>query len=160
MACPPRMRTAATPDASINQEWAVSSYLGLMHIVKPVSNLYAALEREVCVRLYLERVRKRGSSLVIFFKFSFLNFRLPWVSIIVHSLSLIAAHRLLLLWNTSLRVSRLSSWQCAGLFSCGMWDVSSLIRAWTYVPCIGRRIFNHWTTREVSPVIFQLLTIY
>ena len=31
-----------------------------------------------------------------------------------------------------------------------MWDLSSLIRDRTCVPCIRRRILNHWTTREVS----------
>ena len=30
-----------------------------------------------------------------------------------------------------------------------MWDLSSLTRDWTRVPCIGRWILNHWTTREV-----------
>ena len=31
----------------------------------------------------------------------------------------------------------------------GVWDLSSLTRDRTCVPCIGRRILNHWTTREV-----------
>ena len=30
-----------------------------------------------------------------------------------------------------------------------MWDISSPTRNRTHVPCIGRPIFNHWTTREV-----------
>ena len=30
-----------------------------------------------------------------------------------------------------------------------MWDLSSLTRDWTWVPCIPRRIRNHWTTTEV-----------
>ena len=30
-----------------------------------------------------------------------------------------------------------------------MWDLSSLTRDQTHVPCIGRQIPNHWTTREV-----------
>ena len=30
-----------------------------------------------------------------------------------------------------------------------MWDLSSPTRARTCLPCIGRRILNHWTTREV-----------
>ena len=87
-----------------------------------------------------------------FLKFSFFNFWLPWVSIVVHSLSVISAHRLLL----CSRESRLSSGPCVGLSSCGMWELSSLIGGWTYVPCIGKRVFNHWATREVSPVVFQL----
>ena len=31
----------------------------------------------------------------------------------------------------------------------GMWDLSSLTRGGTHVPCIGMWILNHWTTREV-----------
>ena len=27
-----------------------------------------------------------------------------------------------------------------------MWDLSSLIRDQTHVPCIARQILNHWTT--------------
>ena len=30
---------------------------------------------------------------------------------------------------------------------CGTWDLSSPIRDWTHVPCIGRWILNLWTTR-------------
>ena len=29
-----------------------------------------------------------------------------------------------------------------------MWDLSSLTRGQTHVPCIRRQILNHWTTRE------------
>ena len=31
----------------------------------------------------------------------------------------------------------------------GMWDLSPLTRDQTYIPCIGRQILKHWTTREV-----------
>ena len=34
-----------------------------------------------------------------------------------------------------------------------MWDLSSLTRDWTHVPCIAGRILNHWTTREVSSLV-------
>ena len=33
---------------------------------------------------------------------------------------------------------------------CGMWDLSSLTRDQTHIPCIRRKILNHWTIREVS----------
>ena len=36
---------------------------------------------------------------------------------------------------------------------CNSWDLSSSTRDWTYVPCIGRWILSHWTTREI-PVSF------
>ena len=38
-----------------------------------------------------------------------------------------------------------------------MWDLSSLTRDWTHVPCIGRWVPNHWTTREVPTHLFLLL---
>ena len=31
----------------------------------------------------------------------------------------------------------------------GMWNLGSLTRDQTYIPCIERWILNHWTTREV-----------
>ena len=43
-----------------------------------------------------------------------------------------------------------------GLAASGMWDPSSLTRDWTHAPCIGRRILNHWTTREVLRMAFFL----
>ena len=36
----------------------------------------------------------------------------------------------------------------------GMWDLSSLTRDQTRVPCIVRRILYHWTTREVPQPFF------
>ena len=38
----------------------------------------------------------------------------------------------------------------------GLWDLSSLTRDRTRVPCIVRRILYHWNTREVS--VFLLLS--
>ena len=35
----------------------------------------------------------------------------------------------------------------------GMWDLSSLTRDQTLVPCIINQILNHWTTREVPESI-------
>ena len=39
-----------------------------------------------------------------------------------------------------------------------MWDFRSGTRDQTCIPCIGRRIFNHWTTREV--LYFQVLRCF
>ena len=36
----------------------------------------------------------------------------------------------------------------------GMWHLSSPTRDQTCVPCIGRQILNHWTTREESCALF------
>ena len=35
-----------------------------------------------------------------------------------------------------------------------MWHLSSPIKDQTHIPCIGRWILNHWTTREVPILIF------
>ena len=35
-----------------------------------------------------------------------------------------------------------------------MWDLSSLTRGQTHVPCITRCILNRWTTREVLEGLF------
>ena len=61
---------------------------------------------------------------------------------------------------------------CGGFSCCGVWATwclsvaaalslvaplhggSSWTRDWTSVPCIGRQILNHWTTREVPPSTF------
>ena len=40
-----------------------------------------------------------------------------------------------------------------------MWDLSSPTRDGTHVPCIGRRILSHWTTREVSSAVFFLFIL-
>ena len=40
---------------------------------------------------------------------------------------------------------------------CSMQDLSSPLRDRTWVPCIGRRILTHWTTREVPPLFWSLL---
>ena len=37
-----------------------------------------------------------------------------------------------------------------------MWDLSSPTKDQTCVPCIGRRILSHWTTREVLHVSFWI----
>ena len=38
-----------------------------------------------------------------------------------------------------------------GLVARGVWDLSSPTRDQTRVPCSGRPILNHWTSREVPP---------
>ena len=40
-----------------------------------------------------------------------------------------------------------------------MWDLSSMTKDRTHVPCIVRQILYHWTTREV-PNIFSLYLIF
>ena len=39
-----------------------------------------------------------------------------------------------------------------------MWDLSFQTRDQTCIPCIGRQILKHWTTREVPPINLFLET--
>ena len=44
---------------------------------------------------------------------------------------------------------------CFGILALqSMWDLSSLIRYQTFIPCVGRQSPNHWTTREVPMYAF------
>ena len=36
----------------------------------------------------------------------------------------------------------------------GIWDLSSLIRDLTHIPCIGRQSLNHWATKEVPKIFY------
>ena len=38
----------------------------------------------------------------------------------------------------------------------GIWDLSSPVRDRTSIPCIGRQILNHWTTREVPGFLKEI----
>ena len=42
--------------------------------------------------------------------------------------------------------------------NCGMWDLSSLTRDRTRAPALGAQNLSHWTTREVSPLPYYLVT--
>ena len=44
------------------------------------------------------------------------------------------------------------------LSSCSVWDLSSLAKGQTCVPCIGMRILSLWNTREVPPLTFLYVT--
>ena len=69
-----------------------------------------------------------------------------------HFLSCDALWWLLLLWSSGSRVVRLLQWWHMG--SVALQHVgSSQTRNQTHVPCTGRQILNHWTTRKVPPSI-------
>ena len=53
------------------------------------------------------------------------------------------------LWHMGLVAPRRVGCQ----FPHGVWDLSSLTRDQTCVPCTGRQIFNHWTTRKSSRLV-------
>ena len=63
-------------------------------------------------------------------------------------------------WALWFAACRLSNWGARAQLPCGMWDLSFPPRDWTHVPCIGRQILYHWTTREVPLVLtFKLLLV-
>ena len=44
---------------------------------------------------------------------------------------------------------------------CDMWELSSLARDQTRIPCTGSQVLNHWTTREVPKgFLFWFCPIY
>ena len=66
-----------------------------------------------------------------------------------------------------------SAFLCRGFSCCGLQALSTSVavargsvaprrvesphtRDWTHVPCIGRQILNHWTTREVPVIHYPL----
>ena len=51
--------------------------------------------------------------------------------------------------------SRLSSCGTGAQLPYGRWDLRSLIRDQTRVPCIERWILNHWTTREAPAIALK-----
>ena len=57
------------------------------------------------------------------------------------------------MWSLQLWCKVSKVWR---LSSCSMWDLSSLSRDWTHVPCIARQILNHWITREVLGTMFLI----
>ena len=46
--------------------------------------------------------------------------------------------------------------QSMGLVTSGMWDLSSLIRDQTLIPCVARWILNHWPPRRSIPPLLAL----
>ena len=115
---------------------------------------------------------------LIFFLKLFIYLWLTWVFTAAPALSLVVVSGVysslwgsdfppqwLLLW--SLDLSSCGPWalEC-GLSSCGQGLCCSeacrsfLDQGWNRVPCIGRQIFNLWTTREVPILWFLLWKMY
>ena len=100
--------------------------------------------------------------------FCFINyFRLCWVFVAAHVLFLVAANGFYLFWCVGFSVWWVLLLSTAlgglGFSSCSSgaqkWRTSfvapqhvrsSRTRDQTRVPCIGRRVLHHWTTRDVS----------
>ena len=94
-----------------------------------------------------------------------------WVFVATFKLSLVVVNRLLVVVNSccgaqalhvqlSVAVAHgLWSAQASVVVACGLVNPrhvgSSQTRDRTHVPCIGRRILNYWTTREVPACMFK-----
>ena len=92
-------------------------------------------------------------------------FWLHWIIIAEHRLSLVAVSggysscgvwdshcgKILLLGSTGSRAFGLSSYGTRVWLPCSMWDLPR--PGIKLVPCFGRWILNHWTTREAQEVI-------
>ena len=66
------------------------------------------------------------------------------------------------LWCMGSKAYGLSTCMCAQLIP-GMWDLSSLFRDQTHIPCIAKKILNHWPIREVlyfTNLILHLLLLH
>ena len=72
-----------------------------------------------------------------------------WLSQLHQVESFVAEHRLLS--SGAWAPECLGPVVAACWLSCphGMWDIGSQTRDRTHIACIGKQIFNHWTTREV-----------
>ena len=80
-----------------------------------------------------------------------------------HAGSFVVACRLFIaVWGlpSSCGTGRPRSWGTRASLSCDMWDLSSPTRNQTQVPCIGRWILNHWTTREIPLPVFEIPCFY
>ena len=62
--------------------------------------------------------------------------------------------RLFFLQSTGSRAHRLSGCGTWAQLPCSMWDVSPQCKDGTHVPCIGRWILSHYSTREVPHCSF------
>ena len=99
------------------------------------------------IHMFISRMVNISFSLTLFFFFS-LSRLLQMVNIssfFFFSFCCVGS----LLWRMGTRVHRPCSCGMWAYLPHGMWDVSFLTRDQTHVPCIGRQILNHWTTREV-----------
>ena len=101
--------------------------------------LSAALPRSLALCFYF---------LIILLLLLLFKFWLCWVFVAERGLlSLVAVCGLLLLWCLGFSCCRVQAQEWyAGELPCSMWDLSFPARNWACVPCIGRRILNHWTS--------------
>ena len=59
-------------------------------------------------------------------------------------------------FSLAVRLGLLWMWPAGLVAPCGIWGLGSLTRDWTYVPCTGRWILKHWTTREAPKHIVKI----
>ena len=62
------------------------------------------------------------------------------------------------MWALWFVTHRLPSWVAWAHLLHSTCDLSSLTWDWTWVPCVGRQILNHWATREVPGLCLLYLS--
>ena len=62
-------------------------------------------------------------------------------------------------WDSQVVVCGLLLLQCMGLVPHDMWDLNSLTRDRTCIPCAGRQILNHWSTKEVPRLLHYVINL-
>ena len=136
---------------NLSNSWsgAPQSEVSLVKILKPVD-------------LKITFKWRVPSKATFFFGVFYLSIWLPWVIAAASMIFIVSCEifcygtQTVWLWHTGPRDAGSCGTQ-AELLS-GMWDLGSLIRDRTHVPCIARQIPNHWTTRDVPWWVFQILT--
>ena len=132
-------------------------------------------KRNFAFRFPWQRYKNRWCLHIFFLNFIYFHLRLCWVFVaacglslvavsrghslvVVHGLltevaSLTAEHRGQSVWlgsggSQALGLTQARELRCTGLVA--LWHVeSSRTRDQSCVPCTGRQILNHWTTREI-----------
>ena len=91
--------------------------------------------------------------LISFFKSLFIFLVALGLSRIMQDLCCIMRDLALQLMDSLVVARRLSSCRARASWLYSMWDLHSLTRDATHIPCIARLILNHWTTREVCNAV-------
>ena len=79
----------------------------------------------------------------------------PGLSLVTVQGLLAVVRALLMLWCAGSKTQGLKGCGMRALFSRSVWDLSSLTRDRTHIPCIGRQSLNHWTTGKFQYFLFM-----
>ena len=101
------------------------------------------------IQLYWGIIVYPQTAFLLFKNFYLLFIWLHWVLVAARGLFIVARG----LSNCGAWAPERRGSVVAACWAHGMWDLSSPTRDRTHVPCIGRRILNHWTNREIPAFV-------